>query len=157
MSLRHRGVWLLPSAFNHSESEASQVQKKREKKKRWGHITVSAFLRQNLTSWIRDRCCCCCWLLWWETFNKRTMNLRHFPQILDQDLWVVGDRSREEGVPSRFGRGTGMCPLIRLGNCRGRERDRVSGEGMESLWKPLSGKELLHCHCSGFLFCFLFF
>lgn len=156
MSLRHRGVWLLPSAFNHSESEASQVQKKKRKKKRWGHITVSAFLRQNLTSWIRDRCCCC-WLLWWETFNKRTMNLRHFPQILDQDLWVVGDRSREEGVPSRFGRGTGMCPLIRLGNCRGRERDRVSGEGMESLWKPLSGKELLHCHCSGFLFCFLFF
>lgn len=37
-------------------------------------------------------------------------------QTLDQDLWVVGDRSREEGVPSRFGRGTGMCPLIRLGN-----------------------------------------
>lgn len=34
MSLRHRGVWLLPSAFNHSESEASQVQKKREKKVR---------------------------------------------------------------------------------------------------------------------------
>lgn len=34
MSLRHRGVWLLPSAFNHSESEASQVQKKREKKKK---------------------------------------------------------------------------------------------------------------------------
>lgn len=43
-------------------------------------------------------------------------------QILDQDLWVVGDRSREEGVPSRFGRGTGMCALIRLGNCGGRER-----------------------------------
>lgn len=35
----------------------------------------------------------------------------------DQDLWVVGDRRRGEGVPSRFGRGTGMCPLIRLGNC----------------------------------------
>lgn len=41
---------------------------------------------------------------------------RVFSQTLDQDLWVVGDRSREEGVPSRFGRGTGMCPLIRLGN-----------------------------------------
>lgn len=37
MSLRHRGVWLLPSAFNHSESEASQVQKKREKKKVRSH------------------------------------------------------------------------------------------------------------------------
>lgn len=34
MSLRHRGVWLLPSAFNHSESEASQVQKKKRKKKK---------------------------------------------------------------------------------------------------------------------------
>lgn len=45
-----------------------------------------------------------------------------FSHTLDQDLWVVGDRSREEGVPSRFGRGTGMCPLIRLGNCGGRER-----------------------------------
>lgn len=44
-----------------------------------------------------------------------------FSQTLDQDLWVVGERSREEGVPSRFGRGTGMCPLIRLGNCGGRE------------------------------------
>lgn len=41
---------------------------------------------------------------------------RFFSQTQDQDLWVVGDRSREEGVPSRFGRGTGMCPLIRLGN-----------------------------------------
>lgn len=45
---------------------------------------------------------------------------------LHQDLWVVGDMSREEGVPSRFGSGTGMCPLIRLGNCGGRERLRVS-------------------------------
>lgn len=46
-----------------------------------------------------------------------------FSRPLDQDLWVVGDRSREEGGPSRFGRGTGMCPLIRLGNC-GRKRNR---------------------------------
>lgn len=38
---------------------------------------------------------------------------------------MVGDRSREEGVPSRFGRGTGMCLLIRLGNCRGRQSQRV--------------------------------
>lgn len=53
-----------------------------------------------------------------------------FSQTLDQDLWVVGDRSREEGVPSRFGRGTGMCPLIRLGNCGGRETGwELAGRG----------------------------
>lgn len=52
----------------------------------------------------------------WEVFFFLFLS-----QTLDQDLWVVGDRSREEGVPSRFGRGTGMCPLIRLGNCGGRE------------------------------------
>lgn len=50
------------------------------------------------------------------------MKVGDFSLTLDQDLWVVGDRSREEGVPSRFGSGTGMCPLIRLGNCGGRER-----------------------------------
>lgn len=38
---------------------------------------------------------------------------------------MAGDRSREEGVPSRFGRGRGMCPLIRLGNCGGGERRRA--------------------------------
>lgn len=52
-----------------------------------------------------------------------------FSQTLDQDLWVAGDRSKEEGVPSRFGRGTGMCPLIRLGNCGGRERGLELSEG----------------------------
>lgn len=73
--------------------------------KKWGHIlSRRTFLKQNLT------------------LNKRWMKMGGFSQTLDQDLWVVGDRSREEGVPSRFGRGTGMCPLIRLGNCGGRER-----------------------------------
>lgn len=42
---------------------------------------------------------------------------------------MVGDRSTEEGVPSRVGRGTGMCPLIRLGNCGGRERGSELGGG----------------------------
>lgn len=57
--------------------------------------------------------------------NKGCMKMGGFdPQTLDQDLWVMWDRSREEGVPSRFGRGIGMCPLIRLGNCGGRERGR---------------------------------
>lgn len=68
--------------------------------------------------------------------NLLSCEFLRFLQTLDQDLWVAGDRSREEGVPSRFGRGTGMCPLIRLGNCGGkREGLRVSG------WL-LSGKEL---------------
>lgn len=58
-----------------------------------------------------------------EKFSTRDgLRWEVFWQTPDQDLWVVGDRSREEGVPSRFGRGTGMCPLIRLGNCGGRER-----------------------------------
>lgn len=73
-------------------------------------------------------------------------------QSLDQDLWVAGDRSREEGVPSRFGRGTGMCPLIRLGNCGGKRETRLRVSG----WL-LSGKELQHCHCSAFLFFFFSF
>lgn len=46
-------------------------------------------------------------------------------------MWVVGDRRRGEGVPSRFGRGTGMCPLIRLGNCGRKQKHRsmVGGRG----------------------------
>lgn len=105
--------------FQPLESEATQVQKKK-----WGHVlSRRTFLKQNLTRQTRDRCrCCCWWWWWWETFNKRWMKMGGFSQTLDQDLCVVGDRSREEGVPSRFGRGTGMCPLIRLGNYGGRER-----------------------------------
>lgn len=61
------------------------------------------------------------------------MKVGDFSLTLDQDLWVVGDRSREEGVPSRFGSGTGMCPLIRLGNWRKRKELRVSEEGTEVL------------------------
>lgn len=77
-----------------------------------------------------------------------------FSQTLDQDLWVAGDRSKEEGVPSRFGRGTGMCPLIRLGNCGGRERglELVRGGGgtaaLSLLWFPVFNSCYIHCTSS---------
>lgn len=62
---------------------------------------------------------------------------------LHQDLWVVGDMSREEGVPSRFGSGTGMCPLIRLGNwkrelwpCRRAGLSGATGLRLLQKWIP---------------------
>lgn len=67
---------------------------------------------------------------------------------------MAGDRSKEEGVPSRFGRGTGMCPLIRLGNCGGRERglELVRGGGgtaaLSLLWFPVFNSCYIHCTSS---------
>lgn len=82
-----------------------------------------------------------------------------FPQTLNQDLWVVGDRSREEGVPSRFGRETGMCPLIRLGNCRGRARDRQRERDGLSVSFPVRNCSIVTApvSCSFYYFLFLIF
>ena len=78
-------------------------------------------------------------------------------QTLDQDLWVVGDRSREEGVPSRLGRGIGMCPLIRLGNCGGRERGRElarRGRTLSESCFPLRNCSIVTALVSCFFFFF---
>lgn len=144
--------WLSPSAFNHWKSEETQVQKKKVR----SHTHTPSprtCLKRNLK---RSPCC---WLWWWRRRLSTGDGWRFFffllfSQTLDQDLWVAGDRSKEEGVPSRFGRGTGMCPLIRLGNCGGRERglELVRGGGgtaaLSLLWFPVFNSCNIHCTSS---------
>jgi len=100
----------LPKCFQPLESEATQVQKSEVTYHPVGLYwsTVNKDKRSLLIMTLRGRD-------WWRWEGH---------QILDQDLWALGDRSREEAVPSRFGRVRGMCPFIRLGNCGGREESR---------------------------------
>lgn len=116
---------------------------------RWNQASAKKEIRQTTevkSNRLTGRCCCCRWRRWWwgdSLFGLRT---------LDQDLWVVGDRRRGEGVPSRFGRGTGMWPLIRLGNC-GRKQKRWLAGGDGGALNPFP---LQHCRFSGFRFFFFF-
>lgn len=82
----------------------------------------------------------------WEVFHR--------PWIRICGWWGTG-AGRRVFLPGLAG-GQGCVRWLGWGTVEEEKGLRVSEEGTEALWKLLSGEELQHCHCSGFLFFFFF-